>query len=122
MIALAIAGLIGWIVGAAFLGLWLGERGRRMAAERRETHGTALAPQAARLPDQPDSESIARVVGRAEANRRFSEETIRRGMDQLKAEAESLGVPLSDADAREQALAMLNGALESEPDVVELGG
>ncbi len=122
MIALAIVGLVGWIVGAMFVGLWLGERGRRMAAERRETHGTPLEPTARRLPDEPDSETFARTVGRTEANARFSEETIRRGMAQLKAEAEATGLPLSDADARTQALAMLHGTLEAEPDVVELGG
>jgi hypothetical protein len=122
MIALAIAGLVGWVVGAMFFGLWLGERGRRMAAERRETHGTPLEPQAARLPDQADSESLARTVGRAEANARFSEDTVLRGMAQLKAEAESIGQTLSDVAARAQALAMLHGTLETEPDVVELGG
>lgn len=47
-------------------------------------------------------------VGAAEA-RKFSQETIKRGIDQLQKEAAALGRPISVEDARKQVQAMLLG-------------
>lgn len=106
---------------ALMAGLWLGERGRRVTAELREVAGSPLAPAAERRPDAPlDAEARAISFGSAAADRRFSEETIRRGVEQIKREARELGVPISEKDAREQALAMLGGAGLDAPDLPEL--
>lgn len=108
----------GWSAAALMLGLWLGERARRRATERLVQFGIFDGPQAARLPDRPDAEQRAMTVGRhAEANRRFSEETIRRGSEALLAEARAEGRSLSAKDARDQAIAMLYGGFETDADL-----
>lgn len=70
----------------------------------------------------PDAEARVLSAGRAAADRRFSEDTITKGVEQLQNEAEALGRPLSAKEAREQVIAMLYGATGTEADLPGLGG
>jgi hypothetical protein len=120
LVIVAILGAAGWILGALCIGLWLGERGRRIAAERLATTGNPLGHTAARLPDEVDGEGRVASMGKAAAEARLSEATIRKGVEQLQREADAAGLaPLSDKDARQQVIAMLYGAGDDE---VELPG
>jgi hypothetical protein len=118
---LVVALLLAKLAAGVFFGLWWGERGRRLAAERYATTGNPLGPQAQRLADAPDAEGRALIAGRAAAEARFSEATIQKGIVQLQAEAAAAGRPLSPTDARQQALAMLYGTGDAELDLPELG-
>lgn len=119
---LAILCVPGWIVAAGMTGVWYGERARRQAAERLAQYGLIDGPQATRLPDRPDAEHAAMTIGRhAEANRRFSDDTIRRGARSLMDEAEAEGRQLSEKEAREQAIAMLYGGFETDADLPAAG-
>lgn len=99
----------------------MGERGRREAAERLATTGSPSGPLAARIADAPDAEERVLSAGKAIAEKRFTEATIQKGIEQLQQEAALVGRPLSAHDAREQAIAMLYGAVDAEPDLPELG-
>lgn len=103
------------------IGLYLGERGRREAAERLATTGTPSAPLATRIADAPDAEQRVLSAGRLAADRRFSEDTITKGVEQLQREAQALGRPLSAHEAREQVVAMLYGTEAGEADLPEMG-
>ena len=119
---LAMLSVPGWIVAAGLGGALIGERARRKAAERFARFGAFDGPTATRLPDQPDPELRAMTAGRhAEANRRFSEDTIRRGTRTLIEEARAEGRSLSETAARDQAIAMLYGGFESDADLPEAG-
>lgn len=117
-IALVAAILLGQCAGV-FFGLWWGERGRRIAAERLASTGSPSAPLARRLPDEVDGEGRALSVGRAAAEAQFSASTIQKGIEQLQREADAAGLTLSPEDARRQVLAMLAGN-EVSPELPEL--
>ena len=85
------------------LGLFWGERGRRLAAERWKVYGTPEAPQAASVSAQEEShDSVATPV---------SESAIDRGAAELKAMMSQEGYHLTDAEYREQARQMLAESL-----------
>lgn len=90
---------LGYIVAALVAGLWWGERGRRLAAERWKVQGTPEKPVARVLPGHTEPE------GRLEAQ--FSEETITRGCDNLRTLYTEAGISISEADIRAQVEAML---------------
>jgi hypothetical protein len=121
VIGAVLLGAFGWIVAGLAIGLFVGERGRRQAAERLAITGSPSAPLAARLADMPDAEQRVLAAGRMAADRRFSESTIQKGVEQLQQEAAALGRPLGPKEAREQVIAMLYGSLQTEPDLPELG-
>ena len=115
--ALIAAVILGQCAGICF-GLWWGERGRRIAAERLATTGNPLGAHAARLPDEVDGEGRVMSMGKAAAEARLSETTIKKGVEQLQREADAAGLaPLSDKDARQQVIAMLYGAGDEESDL-----
>jgi hypothetical protein len=101
-------------VGAGALGLWVGERGRRIAAEKREVYGTPIAtPTKGRtLPPATDPEHRAMTAG-------FSEETIERGIASIMAEARRQGRPMDPLEARNVVEAMLYSGQASG---FEMGG
>ena len=83
------------------LGLWWGERGRRIDAQTREIYGQPRA-RPARIIEQPMSpEQRAESVG-------YDPATIERGVESILAEAKKQGRRMSVDDARAQALAMLH--------------
>lgn len=84
-----------------FLGLYLGERGRRQDAQRREVYGTPLKPQAREIPQPPDVEERVRNMG-------FDPATVARGIEALQAEAKKAGRQLGHEEARSMALEMLH--------------
>ena len=99
------------------VGLWLGERGRRQAAERVLVTGSPTEIAAKRLPDQDDAAARAMTAGRVMASAQLSEDTIKRGVAHLQREAEAVGQSLSAEEARKQVLAMVAGAVDEEPDL-----
>jgi hypothetical protein len=92
-------------VGLA-VGLYVGERGRRLAAERQLVTGSPLGVPPAKVFDSPpDPESRVGEIG-------YSPETIERGAKEIMALAKRSGRPMSKADAMAQAQRMLNGEVE----------
>jgi len=102
------AAWVGWILAALMVGLWLGERGRRRAAERLLTFGN------------PEDGSLKKPVSRApsgEAEDRFlasatevSKETVERAVVYLKSEAKRQGIEgMSDAQFERDARSLLAG-------------
>ena len=90
---------LGYVLAALVAGLWWGERGRRLTAERWKVQGT---------PEKP----MARVVARhtepeARLEAQFSEETIQRGCDNLRELYTRAGISISEADIKGQVEAML---------------
>lgn len=93
---------------ARYQGLYEGEKGRREAAERQAAHGVAIAPEARELkPAEPMSEEIARDLGKP-----FSEETLQRGIEDLRKQFAQAGVPVTDEQLRAEALLMLQSPEE----------
>jgi hypothetical protein len=102
-----IVAFVGWILAALMVGLWLGERGRRAAAERLVVYGS------------PDAGAGTQPVSRApskEAEDRlrdvefeFSEETVSRAMADLKVAADAQGLTVSEDQLRNEALRLLGG-------------
>ncbi|KKL62005.1 hypothetical protein LCGC14_2189540 [marine sediment metagenome] len=95
---------IGWIAAALMAGLWWGERGRRVAAERWAITGSPNAPHATSM--APSKEAEDRF---AESVLEYSEESVDRGVKQMMADAEAAGVSLNEADARRDVKIMLSG-------------
>lgn len=119
-LALYLAAFLGWVAAALCYGLWIGERGRRAAAERLAVTGNPNGPTARRLPDAPDTEERVLRQGQLAADRRFSEATIEKGIEQIMRESEAEGRVISKGDARQQVLAMLYGAAEADLDLPEI--
>lgn len=97
---------LGWIVGAFATGLYLGERGRRQAAERFLTFG---GPDAGHGPTSraPSQEAENRFLEDVAA---VSEETVERLVEHLREEATLQGIEgVSDAQLERDARAMLAG-------------
>jgi hypothetical protein len=94
------------------LGLWWGERGRRIAAENREIYGNPVTgPASVRQTDTDTPEARA-----AEAMPFVSEATVERGARALMAQARLDGKPLSYPDAEKMAKDMLGRAGPFEAD------
>jgi len=84
------------------VGLYMGERGRRLTVERLLVSGTPEKPNPQRLGQKVPSEEMVQDVGKI-----FTEETLERGVDRLIAEAKEEGITLTPEEAREQAQWML---------------
>lgn len=91
-------------VAAFTLGLWWGERGRRIAAERWVATGSPDAPVAEMVPAPKEAED--RLI---EAGQAFEKETIERGVTALLEDAKARGVRLTEDQARKDVRAMLAG-------------
>jgi len=88
-------------LAAAALGLWWGERGRRIAAERWAVQGTPDHPVAKSYHTVPEPETrIAEAV---------SEETMERGTKALLDLARGEGVSMTEEQARDHVAFMLEG-------------
>jgi hypothetical protein len=112
--------ILGVVIGVPW-GLWLGERGRRGAAERLLVSGTTQTGRARVLAASPDAELRASAVGVQEAQF-VSDEMVDRGAEQLMLEAKESGTELSWAEARDQARSMLLQLMPtSQDDVAALG-
>jgi hypothetical protein len=79
--------LLPWILAAAALGLWWGERGRRLDAQRREGVIPVDAPTPAKVL-QPGAPMPDPTVALKEAKERFIAETMAEGHSRKVAEAE----------------------------------
>lgn len=90
-----------WFINGFALGLWLGERGRRQDAQRRETFGNPLAPKATTHPAAPGPEERIQDLG-------FSPATIKRGVDEVMKAAKQAGRPMSHEEAENQVRQMLS--------------
>lgn len=99
-LALVCGLLLGLVVGLA-AGLWLGERGRRQDAQRREVTGSPLMARATVKPAEPGPEERVENLG-------YSPKTIERGVKALMHEAKQAGRPLSYQDAESQVKQMLS--------------
>ncbi len=99
-----ILAIVGLVAAALMAGLWFGERGRRVAAERWAVTGSPNAPRAVSM--APSKEAEDRF---AESNLEYSKETIDRGVKQLTADAKAAGIDVSEADIRRDVGSMLSG-------------
>ena len=98
---------LGWIVGAFATGLYLGERGRRQAAERMLTFGSPEASPGAPTSLAPSKEAEDRFLEEAAL---YSEETVEKLKDHLREEATRQGIEgISDRQLEADARAMLAG-------------
>lgn len=105
VMAVASAALGGMLLGLA-LGLWLGERSRRIGAERMLQYGQFDKPKATIIRPEPDAEERALNA----AHPPLSAESIKRGVDQLTAMYREHGYPVPDeSQLRLEAEMMLNG-------------
>jgi hypothetical protein len=96
LIDVLLAALAAW-----FAGLWLGERGRRKAAEAWKVYGT---------PDAGGPASVFSPSGASSAGLppgQFTDDALERGAAWIKANASSEGFRVTDEEAREQARGML---------------
>lgn len=96
--------VFGYIAAALMAGLWWGERGRRIAAERMLETGVPTTRAAISVDRAKDAED--RVT---EENRQYSEDTIERVFKDLKAQAKAEGYEISDDQLRADAERMLAG-------------
>ena len=84
------------------LGLYRGERARRLDSHNREKFGHPTSAPARVIPQPVDAEERARNLG-------YSEATIERGIQDLQKTAAERGYPVpSREEARQQALALLH--------------
>jgi hypothetical protein len=83
------------------LGLYLGERGRRLDAQRRERYGSAVKPTARQIPQPVDVEERVRNLG-------YDPTTVERGIKDLQDKAKEMGRRLSTDEARSMVLSMLH--------------
>ncbi len=93
----------GYVLAALMVGLWWGERGRRLAAERLLVHGSPI--------ESAGTPTSGRVPRDAEDRlEKFSEDTVERAVSFLRAEAERQGIEgVTDEQLRADALEMLAG-------------
>ena len=74
----AILAAAGWILAAAFLGLWLGERGRRIDAQRREgVVPIGRAPRARVKRPEPGPVPHDQALALADEREKWIAETVR---------------------------------------------
>ena len=99
--------MFGWVLGAFAAGLYIGERGRRMAAERMLKFGTPDEAPGGPVSRAPSQEAEDRFFEEAAA---VSEETVERLTEHLRQEARRAGIEgMSDAQLERDARAMLAG-------------
>lgn len=104
LVALAVGG---WIVAALMVGLYLGERGRRRAAERWAVTGlpdTGTPPPA--VSRVPSAEAEDRFQREAQA---YTEEAVERGVQQLLDDAKAAGITVDQKELRRDVERMLSG-------------
>ena len=102
---------IGWIAAALAFGLWWGERGRRVAAERWLVSGAPDAmPKAVSM--APSKEAEDRY---AESVQEYSKETVDRGVKEMMAQAKLAGVTVREPDIRRDVESMLSGENVDSP-------
>jgi hypothetical protein len=100
-----ILAFVGWIVAALMGGLWWGERGRCRAAERWAIIGTPDgAPKAVSMVPALEAEDRLHA-----SNQEYSEETVKRGVEELMEAAKEQGFPMSEETARREVTALLVG-------------
>lgn len=100
------------------IGLYLGERGRRLAAERVALHGNPTGTPARVLTPAIEPEERIAKAGSPSRDWQVSRETVQRGIAALQAAAKQAGRPMSAAEAERQALAMLHPEFNPE----DIGG
>lgn len=108
MTPVAVAGLV---LAALMVGLWWGERGRRIAAERLAVYGTPQAPLKATstVPTKthrPTQETQDRLEA---ASTEFSEQAVKSGMEDLRADYLTRGLSVDEERLRREAIQMLSG-------------
>lgn len=101
---LALLAAVGWVVAAFTVGLWLGERGRRIAAENWTTTGSPDAPRAESFAPSKEAEDRFQEAGAA-----YTEEMVENGVKELMAQAKAEGVRVDEDQIRKDVKAMLSG-------------
>lgn len=105
VLALLAVSCLGFAVASAFLyGLWLGERGRRIAAENWKVTGTPEAGPAKTLTPTDLDEKAAREAAEATG------EDLNRAFEWLKGIAEKDGLTASDDELWEEAKRLVLGS------------
>lgn len=74
-----VLGVAGWIIGAFFAALWLGERGRRIDAQRREGVLPVGKPAKAVIVKQSSPVSPRIMEDMTEAKQRYIEQAVAEG-------------------------------------------
>lgn len=101
------AAILGLMAAALFFGLWLGERGRRQAAERMITYGSPEELKHRPVTSGPVADAESRY---AAASKEFTEEAIEKATAQIEDAYRIRGVIVSHERARAEAASMLSGA------------
>jgi len=100
-------GVLGWVLAAAMLGLWLGERGRRAAAERMLTWGSPEGNGRRRaVARAPAQEAEDRFLAKADA---LTKDTVARGIEEVRAHFREIGQPFDEKQWRRDIEAMVAG-------------
>jgi len=106
----SIVAALGWMSACLMVGLYLGERKTRILMHNMQTYGTAAVGKAEVW--MPSMEAPAppgpRLVPEDEKSPQWSDETIEKGVADLLRQARELGVPTTEAEAREEVMMMLN--------------
>ncbi len=118
------AAFVGWVIAALAIGLWLGERGRRVFIQNLQTYGHGNSLQKAAAWDDETAEdrvektatTLANIMGvrvtrsGPEANGKIEHDpaTIENGIEYLLSVAKAEGEQLSEEDARDEVERMLN--------------
>lgn len=105
---LGTAAATGWIVAALLYGLWLGERRTRIAIHNMQTYGTATPLKASVLMPGLEPPGPKLVPSEDAEAAQWSQETIEKGVTDLRAQYALEGIPISEKEAREQVEIMLN--------------
>lgn len=81
-------GAAGWILAALLVGLWLGERGRRIDAQRREAKLPVVKPERAKVIPPADAAPDVQARELAEARQRYIDEAVAEGYSAKDAAAD----------------------------------
>lgn len=114
----AVAGL-GWGMALLFVGLFMGERGRRKYVENLQFYGGPGRLERARAyhPDDPEDRvekavdgvlNQKRIVRPKDAPPSYDPQTIENGVQFLLSEARARGEPLTQSEALDEVIRMLN--------------
>lgn len=102
-----LAAALGWAAVGLSIGLWVGERGRRQAAERLLTFGSPEGHTGAPTSERVNPEAEDRLIAEVQ---RFSEDTVERATRGLMEQAKMAGYEgYTEAQAKRDALDMLHG-------------
>lgn len=107
---LAIVAMFGWFSAALMFGLWLGERKTRELMWKTGVFGTPVVPPAeVWQPGAPMEVRGPRLVEDEDAiDMTWSEETIEKGIADLRQQYHDAGVPVTPEALREEVMLMLN--------------